>query len=165
TPVLEDAFADVGISSYHTEDSSVFNDEDLAKFDALVMFQASGDPWSADEKAAMERYQQAGGGIVAIHNATDMRGDYQWWDDLVGSTMPGHAAGGLTGTVRVEDRVHPSTAHLPARWEREDEWYNYATNVRGEAHVLATLDETTYDAGGNAMGYDHPISWCKLYDG
>ncbi|QGH70029.1 ThuA domain-containing protein [Pseudactinotalea sp. HY158] len=165
TPVLIDAFADVGISSVHTEDSSVFNDEDLAKFDALVMFQASGDPWTADEKAAMERYQQAGGGIVAIHNATDMRGDYKWWDDLVGSTMPGHAAGGQTGTVRVEDRTHPSTAHLPERWEREDEWYNYATNVRGEAHVLATLDETTYAPGGNAMGYDHPITWCKKYDG
>src|SRR5699024_1482781 len=72
---------------------------------------------------------------------------------------------GLTGTVRVEDRVHPSTEHLPERWEREDEWYNYATNVRGEAHVLATMDETTYNPGGNAMGYDHPISWCKLYDG
>ena len=27
------------------------------------------------------------------------------------------------------------------------------------------MDETTYDPGGNAMGYDHPISWCKPYDG
>src|SRR5690606_32306137 len=76
TPVLEAAFAEVGIASDYTEDSSVFNDEDLAQYDALVMFQTSGDPWNADEKAALERYQQAGGGIVAIHNATDMRGDY-----------------------------------------------------------------------------------------
>ena len=27
------------------------------------------------------------------------------------------------------------------------------------------MDETTYNAGGNAMGYDHPIAWCKTYDG
>ncbi|MEK8228225.1 PQQ-dependent sugar dehydrogenase [Oerskovia sp. M15] len=33
------------------------------------------------------------------------------------------------------------------------------------AHVLATMDESTYDAGGNKMGADHPISWCKPYDG
>jgi glucose/arabinose dehydrogenase/PKD repeat protein len=168
-PVLTAAFADAGISSEHTEDSSIFNDADLAHFDALVMFQASGDPWTAEEKAALERYQEAGGGIVAIHNATDMRGNYAWWDTMIGALMPGHAATGSSpgqpGTVRVEDRSHPSTKHLPQRWNRADEWYNYSANVRGEAHVLATMDETTYDPGGNAMGYDHPISWCKPYDG
>ncbi|MEU6414066.1 ThuA domain-containing protein [Microbispora sp. NPDC046933] len=168
-PVLEAAFAEAGITSEHTEDSSVFNDEDLARFDALVMFQASGDPWTADQKAAMERYMRAGHGIVAIHNATDMRGNYAWWDNMIGTLMPGHAATGtspgLPGTVRVEDQVHPSTKHLPQRWGRADEWYNYALNVRGNAHVLATMDETTYAPGGNAMGYDHPISWCKPYDG
>ncbi|RIQ22252.1 DUF1349 domain-containing protein [Jiangella rhizosphaerae] len=168
-PVLQAAFEAAGITSEHTEDSSIFNDEDLSHFDALVMFQASGDPWTAEEKAAMERYQQAGGGIVAIHNAADMRGNYAWWDTLIGSLMPGHAATGtspgLPGTVRIEDGTHPSTTHLPQRWERADEWYNFSTNVRGTAHVLATMDETTYAPGSNAMGYDHPISWCKPYDG
>ena len=169
TPVLRQALADADITTVHTEDSSIFNDVDLATFDALLMFQTSGDPWTADEKAALERYQQAGGGIVAVHNATDMRGNYAWWDDMIGALMPGHAATGsspgLPGTVLVEDRTHPSTEHLPTRWDRADEWYNYSANVRGEAHVLATMDESTYDPGGNAMGYDHPISWCRLYDG
>ncbi len=169
TPALQAAFAKADITSEHSEDSSLFNDEDLKRFDALVMFQASGDPWSAAEKAALERYQQRGGGIVAIHNAADMRGNYQWWDKLIGSLMPGHAATGnspgLPGTVRVEDQTHASTTHLPQRWNRADEWYNFSTNVRGTAHVLATMDETTYAPGGNAQGYDHPISWCKPYDG
>jgi cytochrome c len=168
-PVLTAAFAEAGITSEHSEDSSLFTDEGLSHYDALVMFQASGDPWNAEQKAALERYTQAGGGIVAIHNAADMRGNYTWWDNLIGSLMPGHAATGtspgLPGTVRVEDRTHPSTKHLPLRWNRADEWYNFSTNVRGNAHVLATMDETTYDAGGNKMGYDHPISWCKPYDG
>ena len=169
TPVLRQALADADITTVHTEDSSIFNDVDLATFDALLMFQTSGDPWTADEKAALERYQQAGGGIVAVHNATDMRGNYAWWDDMIGALMPGHAATGsspgLPGTVLVEDGTHPSTEHLPTRWDRADEWYNYSANVRGEAHVLATMDESTYDPGGNAMGYDHPISWCRMYDG
>src|SRR5690625_4262704 len=169
TPLLMDHFEDAGIGSVWTEDSGIFTPEDLAEFDALVMFQTSGDPWNAEQKEALESYQQAGGGIVAIHNATDARGDYEWWDNLVGSLMPGHAATGtdpgLPGTVRVEDPSHPSTDHLPQRWDRADEWYNYSTNVRGDAHVLATMDESTYEPGGNAMGYDHPISWCKLYDG
>ncbi|KRE21210.1 ThuA domain-containing protein [Agromyces sp. Soil535] len=170
TPLITAALEAEGIAVTHTEDSTIFNDTDLAGFDALIMFQASGDPWNADQKAALERYQQAGGGIVAIHNATDMRGNYPWWDELVGSLMPGHAATGTDpgqpGTVRIEDRTHPSTAHFgESRWERSDEWYNFSNNVRGTAHVLASMDESTYDPGSNAMGYDHPISWCKPYDG
>jgi cytochrome c len=168
-PVLTAAFAEAGITSEHSEDATLFTDEGLAHYDALVMFQTSGDPWNAAQKAAMERYMEAGHGIVAIHNATDMRGNYAWWDTMIGSLMPGHAdtgsSPGQPGTVRVEDRTHPSTQHLPLRWSRADEWYNYSTNVRGSAHVLATMDETTYNPGGNAMGYDHPISWCKQYDG
>jgi cytochrome c len=170
TPLLTAALEAEGIGVTHTEDASIFNDTDLAQFDALIMFQTSGDPWSADQKAALERYQQAGGGIVAIHNATDMRGNYTWWDTLVGSLMPGHAATGTDpgqpGTVRIEDHTHPSTAHFDeTRWQRSDEWYNFSNNVRGTAHILASMDETSYDAGTNAMGYDHPISWCKPYDG
>jgi cytochrome c len=168
--LFESLSDEYGFDLTHTEDSSIFNDEDLAEFDVLVMLQASGDPWSPDEKAAMEAYQQAGGGIVAVHNAADMRGGYDWWDELIGSLMPAHAATGqdpgLDATVQVEDAVHPSTSHLESwEWERADEWYNFSTNVRGDAHVLLTMDETTYDPGGEAMGYDHPISWCKGYDG
>ncbi|AYY14126.1 DUF1349 domain-containing protein [Actinobacteria bacterium YIM 96077] len=170
TPVLQDALDDAGITSEATDDPSVFNDEDLAHYDALVMFQTNGDPWNDEQKQALQNYQQNGGGIAAIHNATDMRGDYDWWDDLVGTLMPGHAdtspPEGLEATVQVEDSTHPATSHLEGfEWVRSDEWYNFSTNVRGDAHVLLSMDETTYDPGGNAMGYDHPISWCKLYDG
>ena len=38
------------------------------------------------------------------------------------------------------------------------------SNPRGNVHVLAGLDETSYDAGAGAMGRDHPISWCKDVD-
>ena len=37
--------------------------------------------------------------------------------------------------------------------------------MRGDHHVLATFDERTYNPGVNARGQDHPITWCKLYDG
>lgn len=46
-----------------------------------------------------------------------------------------------------------------------DEHYNFPRNVRGRHHVLATLDERTYNPGANAKSQDHPISWCTLYDG
>ena len=90
-----------------------------------------------------------------------MRGGFAWWDGLVGSLMPGHAATGSSpgqsGEIIVEDRAHPSTRHLGStRWARADEWYNFATNVRGNAHVLLSMDESTYDPGGNADGLRPP---------
>ena len=97
TPKIVAALEAAGITSEVSEDSTIFNATDLARFDAIVMFQASGDPWTGPgEKAALEDYMQAGGGIAAIHNATDMRGDFAWWDNLVGSLMPGHAATGTS---------------------------------------------------------------------
>ncbi|RIJ70805.1 DUF1349 domain-containing protein, partial [Nakamurella silvestris] len=169
-PALRAALTTAGITSDYTNDSvGYFTESKLAEYDAIVLFNASGAPWDASEQAAFIAYQQAGGAVVGVHNATDMRSGWAWYDSMVGTLMPGHAATGnspgLPGVVRVEDQVHPSTKHLDQRWTRADEWYNYSTNVRGSAHVLATLDETTYAPGGNAMGYDHPISWCDTYDG
>ena len=154
----------------HTEDSSVFNDEDLARFDVVIMFQTSGMVWEDDaQRQAVQDYVAGGGGIAAIHNATDMgiEGEFPWWDDHVnaGAHMPSHSPGVLPGTAKVADRSHPSTQGLPAVWERDEEWYNFDESVRGDAHVLVTADETTYDPGPDAMGHDHPISWCRDVDG
>ncbi|WP_084468860.1 ThuA domain-containing protein [Nocardiopsis trehalosi] len=150
----------------HTEDSAVFDPATLAEYDVIVMFQTSGMVWETDaQRQAVQDYVAAGGGIAAIHNATDMgiENDFPWWDETInaGAHMPTHSPGVLPGTAKVADRTHPSTANLPAVWERSEEWYNFDANMRGDVHVLVTADETTYDPGPDAMGHDHPISWCR----
>ena len=73
TPLITAALEAEGMEVTHTEDATIFNDADLAAFDALVMFQTSGMvSWNAAQRQALERYLAGGGGIVAIHNATDM---------------------------------------------------------------------------------------------
>ncbi|MGW9478494.1 ThuA domain-containing protein [Saccharomonospora azurea] len=150
----------------HTEDSSVFNDTDLGQYDVIIMFQTSGMVWENDaQREAMQNYVESGGGIAAIHNATDMgiENDFPYWDDLVnaGAHMPSHSPGVLDGTAKVTDHQHPSTEGLPANWDRAEEWYNFDKSMRGEVHVLVSADESTYDPGPDAMGADHPISWCR----
>ncbi|MFC4563571.1 ThuA domain-containing protein [Nocardiopsis mangrovi] len=164
--LFERLAADNDFAIEHTEDSSVFNDADLATYDVVIMFQTSGMVWEDDaQRQAIQDYVEGGGGIAAVHNATDMgiENDFPWWDDLVnaGAHMPTHSPGVLPGTAKVADRVHPSTQGLPAVWEREEEWYNFDVNVRGDVQVLVTADESTYDPGPDAMGHDHPISWCR----
>ncbi|MET8361673.1 ThuA domain-containing protein [Micromonospora sp. NPDC005171] len=149
-----------------TEDSSVFTASNLATFDVIIMFQTSGMVWtSAAQRQAVEGYFASGKGIVGIHNATDMGIDteYPWWDQTIngGAHMPEHSPGVLPGTAIVADKQHPSTAGLPDRWNRSEEWYNFDSNPRGKVHVLVTADERTYNPGSRAMGPDHPISWCR----
>ncbi|MCG5435928.1 ThuA domain-containing protein [Micromonospora foliorum] len=149
-----------------TEDSSVFTASNLATFDVIVMLQTSGMVWtSAAQRQAVEGYLASGKGIVAIHNATDMgiESEYPWWDNTIngGAHMPEHSPGVLPGTAIVADKKHPSTASLPDRWNRSEEWYNFDSNPRGKVHVLVTADERTYNPGSRAMGPDHPISWCR----
>ena len=149
-----------------TEDSAVFTPANLATFDVLIMLQTSGMVFStAAQRQAVEGFLASGKGIVAIHNATDMgiETEYPWWDQTVnaGAHMPEHSPGVLPGTAIVADKSHPSTAGLPDRWNRSEEWYNFDRNPRGDVHVLVTVDERTYNPGGRAMGADHPISWCR----
>jgi glucose/arabinose dehydrogenase/PKD repeat protein/type 1 glutamine amidotransferase len=151
----------------HTEDSAVFTDATLATYDVVIMFQTSGMVWTtAAQRAAMQNYLRNGGGIVAIHNATDMNieSEFPWWDQMLGMTMTQHSAI-VAGTAKVADQAHPSGQGLPQRWNRTEEWYNFNRSARGDVHVLVTADETTYNPGSSAMGADHPISWCRNVEG
>ncbi|WP_159942844.1 MULTISPECIES: ThuA domain-containing protein [unclassified Nocardiopsis] len=157
-----------GFRTDHTEDSSVFNDEDLAAYDAVVWMSTTGDVLNEDERAAFEEYVRGGGGFVGVHSASDTHYDWEWYGGLVGAYFASHPPGTQTAEVMVNDRVHPSTAHLPSSWERRDEWYDFNLSPRGDVHVLAGLNEASYedqaDPAGQ-MGWDHPIAWCQAYDG
>ncbi|ONI89868.1 hypothetical protein ALI144C_04040 [Actinosynnema sp. ALI-1.44] len=145
-----------------TEDSTRFSTANLAQYKVVVFLNTTGDVLNAAQQTAFEQYIAGGGGYVGVHAAADTEYDWPFYGGLVGAYFHSHPAIQQV-TVRVDDHVHPSTAHLPAAWVRTDELYNYRTNPRGAAKVLARLDESTY-SGGN-MGADHPIVWCQNYRG
>jgi len=145
-----------------TEDPAWFEDTRLSSYDAVVFLSTTGDVLNESEQAAFERFIRSGRGFVGIHSAADTGYGWAWYGRLVGARFRSHPEV-QSATVRIDDRVHPSTRGLPDRWERTDEWYNFSTNPRGAVHVLATLDETTLSGGD--MGPDHPIAWCQLFDG
>ncbi|MGW7354140.1 ThuA domain-containing protein [Streptomyces sp. NPDC054784] len=145
-----------------TEDAAQFTPENLARYDAVVWLSTTGDVLDDAQQAAFEEYVRGGGGYAGVHAAADTEYDWPWYGQLAGTWFDSHPAI-QEATVRVEDHDHPATAHLQDEWVRTDELYNYRANPRARTHVLATLDESTYD-GGN-MGEDHPITWCHAFDG
>ncbi|MEU4745127.1 ThuA domain-containing protein [Actinosynnema sp. NPDC023658] len=141
-----------------TEDSSQFNATNLARYEAVVFLNTTGDVLDANQQTAFESYIRGGGGYVGVHSASDTEYDWPFYGELVGAWFAQHPAI-QQATVRVENRAHAATAGLSPTWVRTDEWYDYRTNPRSTARVLATLDESTYSGG--RMGADHPHTWCK----
>ncbi|MFE9248973.1 ThuA domain-containing protein [Streptomyces sp. NPDC007088] len=145
-----------------TEDAGTFTASNLARYEAVVFLSTTGDVLNATQQTAFEGYMAAGGGYVGVHAAADTEYDWSWYAGLAGALFQSHPAV-QPARVTVEDRAHDATAHLGPSWQRTDEWYNYRTNPRTSAHVLASLDESSYSGG--SMSGDHPIAWCKDYAG
>ncbi|GAA4973698.1 ThuA domain-containing protein [Actinoplanes utahensis] len=145
-----------------TEDATAFTGANLAQYEAVVFLNTTGDVLDAGQQTAFESYIRGGGGYAGVHAAADTEYDWPFYGRLVGAWFASHPAI-QQANVKVEDRAHAATAHLPQTWTRTDEWYDYRTNARSTAHVLATLDESSYSGG--TMGADHPHAWCKTLDG
>jgi type 1 glutamine amidotransferase len=146
-----------GIAVDATEDGSVFTDARLARYDAVIFLLTTGDVLDDSQQAAFERYVRGGGGYVGVHSAADTEYGWAWYGGLVGAYFRSHPSV-QRAAVDVLAR-DASTARLPRRWVRTDEWYSFASSPRARVRVLARLDESSYDPGDGAMGADHPIAW------
>ena len=138
----------------------------------MIFLSTTGDVLNDTQQAAFERFIRAGGGYAGIHSAADTEYGWPWYGKLVGAYFRNHPNGTPTATTVVEDTTDPSTAGIPARWTRADEWYNYQSpenpvvngggndysprNTAG-VHVLLTMDESTYaEADGTDSGRRRP---------
>lgn len=171
-PVFEELAGRRGWGGFATENGAVHSREQLARFDAVVWFNVSGDVLAEDQRVALLDWIRGGGGFFGIHGTG---GDSSYaWDEhpktLVGAQFVGHPMGPQfqQATVRIEAKEHPVVRHLRESWVRTDEWYSFAQSPRGPGvEVLATLDESTYSPRMKIavidrdlrMGEDHPIIW------
>lgn len=157
-----------GWSLFHTENGAVHNTEDLAKFDAVVWFQTSGDILDAAQRAALKAYIEGGGGFAAMHGSGgDPSYEWEWYvRDLIGAQFIGHTMSPQfqEATVVVDDTAHPATRGMPATWQHTEEWYSFDASPRPRgARVLLTVDESSYRpkpwVGKDLSMGDHPVAW------
>jgi type 1 glutamine amidotransferase len=144
-----------------TTDSTFFTKKTLKKYAAVIFMSTTGNVLNDEQQAAFQKYIQGGGGYVGIHAATDTEYDWPWYNQLVGAYFKSHPKQ-QKATINVVDPTHISTQHLPAKWERFDEWYNFKSLQNG-LHVLLTIDEKSYTGGEN--GDVHPMAWYHDFDG
>ena len=150
-----------GIKAIQTEDSSLFNGNKLDPFDVVIFFQTTGNVLDSVQQQALVNHVRSGKGFVGIHSAADTEYDWPWYTGLVGAQFASHPEIQQAAIVKI-DTQHLACKHLPERWTRTDEWYNFK-NIPSNVNVLLTIDEATYQGGSH--GSPHPMSWNHTYDG
>jgi type 1 glutamine amidotransferase len=144
-----------------TEDSLDINDKKLQEYQAIIFLSTTGKVLGSNEESALQKFIQKGCGFAGIHAATDCEYNWPWYVKMVGASFESHPQQQMAKLVIV-DSTHAATKHLPAIWERKDEWYNFK-DMNPAVHVLIKIDEASYTGGKN--GSNHPMAWHHEYEG
>ncbi|MFG7941784.1 ThuA domain-containing protein [Streptomyces cacaoi] len=149
-----------------TDNPAVFTKPRLNTFNAVVFLTGDGDVLDPEQEAGLEAYMEAGGGFLGIHDAARAEPYSEWFTGLIGARPdPKSPADVQRAVVETGDRQHPATKDLPVEWKRPDTWFNWQKNPSGSVHTVARVRTNSYRPGENAGGWDHPVSWCRDYDG
>jgi type 1 glutamine amidotransferase len=144
------------------------DDAFLAQYQLFIQLDYPPYGWTQKAQDAFIKYIEEGkGGWIGFHHAA-LLGEfdgYPMWDwfskFMGGIRYKDYIATFVTATVKVEDPKHPVMKGLPATFEIErEEWYTWNKSPRPNVHVLATVDESTYEPDSELkMGGDHPVVW------
>lgn len=164
-PMLQKIADDHNFKIDITEDTSKINDDNLKNYKVFVMLQLAPFDMSYAQQDALQKFVAQGNGWVGIH-AAGLTGTqflkpgtryWQWFEGLMGNVIYSPHPAFQKGTLVIEDHNSPITRGLPDKMEISDEWYEFDKSPRGNVHVLATADESTYTQK-IPMG-DHPVIW------
>lgn len=139
----------------------------LKKCDIFLQLNYPPYTWSKEaEDAFIESIEKGRMGWVGFHHAT-LLGEFDgypmwnWFSDFMGGIrFRNYVAATASGTVSVEDKTHPVMKGVnPSFVIPDDEWYTFDNNPRSKVHVLASVDESTYEPDSDMKMGDHPVIW------
>jgi type 1 glutamine amidotransferase len=149
------------------ENPDKFTKPFLAKYQLIIQLNYPPYRWSDESKVAFQDYiEQGRGGWVGFHHAT-LLGEFDgypmwpWFSDFMGGIrFKNYIAKRVSGTVVVEDAAHPAMKGLPSTFVvGEEEWYTFDKDPRPNVHVLAHVDEASYQPPSDIKMGDHPVIW------
>lgn len=154
------------IETTASEDTSVFTDSNLAKYDAIIFSNANNEVFDTEEqKQAFQKFIRNGGGFVVIHSSIAVARDSPWYWELAGGKFVRHAPHQVFDVVAT-DPNHPSTEFLDDKWTVDDECY-YTNHLNPDIHVLLSADMTTIqdkkrsEYPNDIFGDYFPLSWSR----
>ncbi len=123
--------------------------------------------WKPAAVRAFEDFVKQGkGGWIGFHHAS-LLGEFDGfpaWDWFIkfmgGIRFKDYIPGFADAMVHVEDHHHPLMTGLPDSFViAKEEWYTYDRSPRKNVHVLARVDEESYQPSSPVTMGDHPVIW------
>ena len=158
--------ADSNFTIDYITDTKPINKEFLKQYRLFIQLDYPPYPWGKDAQEAFEDYiENARGGWVGFHHPTllgvfDGYPMWEWYSKFMGDIQfKRHIPGGTEAKLIIEDTKHPAVTGLPPAFITKDEWYIYDKSPRPNVHVLASIDESTYNPEKDVKMGDHPIIW------
>jgi hypothetical protein len=151
----------------YIEGTEKIDDAFLAKYNLFIQLNYPPYNWTDTAKAAFIKYIEKGkGGWIGFHHAT-LLGEFDgfqmwsWFHEFMGGVrFKSYIPTFVTGAVTVEDKLHPSMQGVESPFVVEnEEWYTYDISARPHVHVIASVDERTYNPPTDIKMGDHPVIW------
>ncbi len=127
-----------------SQDPALLDARTLAGYDVLMFYTTGELPISDQQKADLMAFIEGGNGFVGVHSATDTFYEWPAYGRMLGGYFDKHPWHEDV-TVKVEDRSHPATRHLPPAFDIQDEIYQFKGWSRDDVHVLLRLDTASVD--------------------
>ena len=167
---LEEICRELEITTVATDTPAVFTRDDLAGFDGIIFCNTNEEAFTSPaQRDAFQSFIRSGKGFAGIHSSSTSEPDWPWFRDMTGGSFLRHPQ--LQGfDIKVIDRQHVSTTHLPEIWKWEDEPY-YIHYFNPDIQVLLAADLTTIEDDqkeiypGTTFGNYIPLAWCHQFDG
>lgn len=156
-----------------TQELDVFNDRDLAEYDAVLFMSTTRLDPTPDQRKALLKFVREGKGIIGIHAATDNFYEWEEGAEMMGGLFCGHPwTAKCTVQVKLDEPDHPINACFDGEsFKVQDEIYQFKDPYsREKQRVITSLDmedpDTKAVKGGNPKGIqrtddDFGITWVR----
>lgn len=164
---LENEKNNLNISFTEINHTKPVNGDYLKQFQLILQLDYPPYSWTKEAEKAFVQYIDEGlGGWVGFHHAT-LLGEFDgypmwnWFSEFMGGIrFQNYIAQLADGTVRVENSRHPVMKGVSSSFVLlGDEWYTFDKSPRTNVHVLANVDEASYQPQTDIKMGDHPVVW------
>jgi hypothetical protein len=157
-----------------TSDWNNLNAEFLSRYQVVVFLDTR--PEAPAQRAAFQSYIEHGGGWMGFHFAgfaltpTVYPANWDWYHNtfLGSGSYKSNTWRPTSAVLRVEDRTHPATQHLPETFTSSpSEWYRWENDLRQnpDIDILLSIDSTSFPLGTGPKPHEiwhsgyYPVVW------
>jgi hypothetical protein len=150
------------------------NSEFLSAYQVVVFLDTR--PEDPGQRAAFQSYMEHGGAWMGFHFAgfaltpSAYPANWDWYHStfLASGSYVSNTWRPTAAVLRVEDRRHPATAHLPETFRSSpNEWYRWENDLRQnrDIEILLSIDSSSFPLGTGPKPHEiwhggyYPVVW------